>query len=171
MTTASLWLPQPDIRENGRYNDNAAQVAFYRKALERIRALPGVTEAAGATRVPFNSGRFKSRLEIEGRDAERDGTAVAEGSSASTRYFATLGIPLKTGRDFDERDVEGGEPVLIVSESFARRFFPGEDPLGKRLRFPVNPGNPRTELPTAAALDVDRRRRRRREGRIPRPRG
>jgi putative ABC transport system permease protein len=139
VTTASLWLPQPDIRENGRYNKNSEQAAFYRKALERIRALPGVAEAAGATRVPFNSGRFTSRLEIEGRDPERDGTAVAEGSGASSRYFATLDIPLKAGRDFDDRDTEDGARVLIVSESFARRFFPGEDPLGKRLRFPGLP--------------------------------
>jgi predicted permease len=149
VTTASLWLPQPDIRENGRYNDNAPRAAFYRKALDRIRSLPGVTEAAGATRVPFNSGRFKSRLEIEGRDAERDGTAVAEGSSASTRYFATLGIPLKSGRDFDERDIEGGAPVMIVSESFARRYFPGEDPIGKRLRFPGLPQQ--RQVPASAA--------------------
>ncbi len=136
VTTASLWLPQPDIRENGRYNENSAQAAFYRKALERIRALPGVAEAAGATRVPFNTARFSTRLQIEGRDPERDGTVVAQGSGASTRYFATLGIPLKAGRDFDDRDVEGSEPVIIVSESFARRAFPGEDPLGRRLRFP-----------------------------------
>ncbi len=139
VTTASLWLPQPDIRENGRYNENSAQAAFYRKALERIRALPGVTEAAGATRVPFNTARFTTRLQIEGRDPERDGTVVALGSGASTRYFATLGIPVKAGRDFDDRDVEGGEPVIIVSESFARRAFPGEDPIGRRLRFPGRP--------------------------------
>jgi len=136
VTTASLWLPQPDIRENGRYNRNAEQAAFYRKALDRVRALPGVVEAAGATRVPFNGGRFPSRLEIEGRDPERDGTVVAEGAGASSRYFAALGIPLKSGRDFDDRDTEEGAGVLIVSESFARRFFPGEDPIGKRLRFP-----------------------------------
>jgi predicted permease len=138
VTTASLWLPQPDIRENGRYNESSAQAAFYRKALERIRALPGV-EAAGATSVPFNTRPFTTRLQIEGRDPERDGTAVAAGSSASTGYFRTLGIPLKAGRDFDERDAEGGEPVMIVSETFARRFFPGEDAIGKRLRFPGRP--------------------------------
>ena len=139
VTTASLWLPQPDIRENGRYNESSAQAAFYRKALERIRALPGVTEAAGATSVPFNTRGFTTRLQIEGRDPERDGTAVATGSSASTRYFSTLGVPLKAGRDFDERDADSGERVMIVSESFARKFFPGEDPLGKRLRFPGRP--------------------------------
>ena len=67
---------------------------------------------------------------------------MAEGSGASSRYFATLGIPLKAGRDFDDRDTEDGARVLIVSESFARRFFPGEDPIGKRLRFPIPPQRP-----------------------------
>src|SRR5262249_25481924 len=98
VTTASLWLPQPDIRENGRYNDLAPQTAFYRRALEKIAALPGVESAAGATRVPFNSAIFPSRLEIEGRDSERDGVAVAVSSSASIGYFRTLEIPLKAGR-------------------------------------------------------------------------
>jgi predicted permease len=150
VTTASLWLPQPDIRENGRYNDSAVRADFYRKALERIRSLPGVSDAAGATRVPFNSSRFRSRLEIEGRDPERDGVAMAEGSNTSTRYFATLGIPLKAGRDFDERDSGQGAPVVIVSESFARRYFPGEDPLGKRLRFPGSPQQRQGVAPQAA---------------------
>src|SRR5262249_55896742 len=101
--------------------------------------------AAGATRVPFNSAIFPGRLEIEGRDSERDGVAVAVGSSASIGYFRTLEIPLKAGRDFDEHDAASGAPVVVVSESFAKKYFPGEDPLGKRIRGAGQPLQRRTD--------------------------
>jgi predicted permease len=136
VTTASLWLPQPDIREQGRYNENSDQAALYRKVLERLRAVPGVTQAAGATRVPFGNGVWKNRYHIEGRDPEQGGTAVAEISSATSDYFETLRIPLKRGRGFTENDAEKAMPIVVVNETFARTFFRGEEVLGRRMRAP-----------------------------------
>jgi predicted permease len=140
VTTASLWLPQPDIREQGRYNENADQIALYQKVLERLRALPGVSHAAGATRVPFGNAVWTNRFHIEGRDPEQGGTAIAEISSATTDYFEALRIPLKRGRTFTEHDAEKSMPVVIVNEAFARTFFPGEDVLGRRMRAPGRTG-------------------------------
>ena len=142
VTTASLWLPQPDVREQGRYNESADQAALYRKVLDRLRGVPGVAQAAGATRVPFGNGVWINRYHIEGRDPEQGGTAIAETSSATTDYFETLRIPLKRGRPFTENDAEKAMPVVVVNETFARTFFPGEDVLGKRLQTPGRVSGP-----------------------------
>jgi predicted permease len=134
VTTASLWLPQPDIREQGRYNETHQQAALYTKVLDRLRSVPGVAQAAGATRVPFGNGVWTNKYFIEGRDPEQGGIAIAEASSATSGYFETLRIPLKRGRAFTDNDAEEAMPVLIVNETFARTFFPGEDALGRRMR-------------------------------------
>jgi putative ABC transport system permease protein len=133
LVTASMWLPQPNAPETGRYFKNAAQVVLYRRILERVRQLPGVEAADGATQVPFGGSPNRNSFVIEGRDPARGGLGAAEFPSASTGYFATMGIPLKRGRGFDTRDVETAAPVAVVSESFAKRFFPGEDVIGRRI--------------------------------------
>ena len=133
LVTASMWLPQPNLPETGRYFKNAAQVVLYRRILERVRAIPGVQAADGATRVPFGGFPNMNPFVVEGRDPERGGLGTAEFASASAGYFGTMAIPLKRGRAFDTRDVETAAPVAVVSESFAKRFFPGEDAIGKRI--------------------------------------
>jgi len=137
VTTAGVWLPQPDIRETGRYFTPAQQMAFFKRAIERIGALPEIASAAGATRVPFGNGRSRARLQVEGRDPDQGGTVISEASGVSIGYFDTLRIPLKRGRAFTEHDDAQGAPVAMVSEAFVRQFFPGEDPIGKRVR-PAN---------------------------------
>ena len=137
VTTAGVWLPQPDIRETGRYFTPAQQMAFFKRAIERIGTLPEIESAAGATRVPFGNGRSRARLQIEGRDPDQGGIVISEASGVSVGYFDTLRIPLKRGRAFTEHDDAQGAPVAIVSEAFVRQFFPGEDPIGKRVR-PAN---------------------------------
>jgi putative ABC transport system permease protein len=146
LVTASVWLPQPNIPENGRYFKNEPQVLLYRRILDRVRAIPGVEAADAATRVPFAAFPAINQFLIEGRDPERGGTGAADFSSASTGYFATLGIPLKSGRVFDAHDVEGSARVAIVSESLARRFFPGENAVGRRIAFPL-PASPAPGAP------------------------
>ncbi|MFY9550833.1 MAG: FtsX-like permease family protein, partial [Thermoanaerobaculia bacterium] len=140
VTMASLWLPQPNIPEDGRYFKDGAQVTLFKRILERVAALPGVTHAAAATRVPFGLSRANLAFQIEGRDPDRGGAGGAELSSVSTEYFRTLGIPVVQGRAFMDGDRETAAPVVIVSESFAHRFFPGEDALGRRIRQPGRNG-------------------------------
>ncbi len=140
VTTASLWLPQPNIPEDGRYFKNEAQVVLFRRILDRVAAIPGVEHAAAATRVPFGRSRADLAFQIEGRDPDRGGAGGAELNRVSTEYFRALGIPLVQGRLFTDADDEQAAPVVIVSQSFARQFFPGEDAVGRRIRQPGRNG-------------------------------
>ena len=142
MTTASLWLPQPNIPENGRYFQNDAQVTLYKRILERVGALSGVASVAASTRVPFGNNRGGGAFEIEGHDPDREGRAGSQFASVSTGYFQTLRIPLVRGRVFTDQDAEKAMPVAVVSESLARKFFANEDPVGKRVRFPSRTPTP-----------------------------
>ena len=140
LVAANLWLPQPNQAETGRYYKHPARAILIRKIFQRLSQLPGVEAAASATSVPFDSNHTTSPFEIEGRDPDRGGTGASEQTSVSPGYFSTLGIRLREGRAFTERDSEETAPVAIVSESFTQRFFAGEDPLGHRLRLPTRDG-------------------------------
>jgi putative ABC transport system permease protein len=171
LTMASLWLPQPNIPETGRYFEDGAQVVLYRRILENLRQAPGIHAVTAATRAPF-AGRFGSSFYIEGRDPEKGGAGGAELSSASTDFFRVLGVPLRSGRLFTDQDAENGEPVAIVSESLARKYFPAGDAIGQRVRIPTRtgPGSRPSPLPSpwmkivgivgdvkTQALDLDNR--------------
>jgi putative ABC transport system permease protein len=116
-----------------RYMDHAKRTSFYRQTLERVRALPGVVSASYASRQPLSSLRGIYSLTIEGRSAQGGLAMEADHRQISPEYFATLGVPLRQGRAFDEHDTLGTEPVAIVNETMARRFWPDESPIGKRF--------------------------------------
>ena len=139
LTLASVWLAQPNLPETGRYYEDGAQIVLYRKILDRLRDVPGIREAAAATRVPFGA-PFGSRFLIEGRDPDNGGAGGGELSSASADFFGVLGIPLRSGRLFTDHDDAGAERVAIVSESLARKYFPDGDALGHRLQIPTRAG-------------------------------
>ena len=127
-------------------------VAFYEQFYQRLAALPGSTSAALTDRVPLTGGQTPAPVAVIGRPvppmSER---AQANRHLVSPRYFSTLGIPIRAGRDFDERDSARVPHVVIVNETFARQHFPGEDPIGRTLI-----------TGHGAAAVADRRRRRRR---------
>jgi predicted permease len=101
------------------------------RLLERIRALPGVEHAAAAPSLPFERG-----LNFPVDIAERPELAIGavELRFVSSDYLATLDIPLRGGRDFDDSDVAGAEPVAIVNEAFARHFWNNASPLGQTIQ-------------------------------------
>jgi putative ABC transport system permease protein len=128
--TARLDLPA------SKYPDKERQAAFAAQALERVRTLPGVESAGVVSDLPFSGSRSTSSFEIEGRaaSAEPDSlTPQADYRRASPDYFRAIGIRLARGREFTERDGKDAPPVAVVNEAFARRFFRGDDPVGKRL--------------------------------------
>ena len=125
--TAQLGLPPEQY-------DRDKLVAFYEQFYQRLTMLPSSTSAALSDRVPLTGGQVPAPVAIVGRPvppmSER---AFANRHLVSPKYFATLGIPIRAGRDFDERDSSRVPHVVIVNETFARHHFPGEDPLGRTL--------------------------------------
>jgi predicted permease len=122
-----------------RYPDAASGRRLCEGLLERLRALPSVEAAGTAASLPLTIDYSVGWFEIEGRPPwPKEDEPVAQYQRADAGYFGSLGIALKRGRLFDEHDREGAEPVMVVNESFARRHFPGEDPVGKRVRWTLS---------------------------------
>jgi predicted permease len=125
--TAQLVLPPQ------RYPEEKL-VAFYEQLHRRLATLSGSTSAALTDRVPLTGGQSPAPVAVMGRPvppmSERP---HANRHLVSPRYFGTMGIPIRAGRDFDERDSARVPHVVIVNETFARRHFPGEDPIGRTL--------------------------------------
>ena len=112
------------------------QAAFYRELLPRLEALPGVQSAAISNSLPLTRMAPRTVLTIEGRppvpNSERPWVEISE---VSKDYFRTMGVRLLAGRWFTEHDDERAPVVVVINETLARRHFPGEDPIGKRLVF------------------------------------
>ncbi|MDQ5837106.1 MAG: ABC transporter permease, partial [Acidobacteriota bacterium] len=123
-----------------KYKDEARQADFLRQVLRRVETLPGVRASGAVAGLPLG-GNFASRyFEIEGRPPRPAGEGLnANFNLASPGYFRALGVPLVSGRQFDERDAAGAPEVVVINETMARRFWPDENPLGKRLRIANNP--------------------------------
>lgn len=121
---------------SARYRSPEAQQRFAEQALATIRAVPGVTSLAAVNNVPMSfSWSRNHHVETEGRPPWPAGGAPdVEFRTASPEYLATLGIPLREGRFFEDRDQAASIPVAVVSETMARRFWPGESPIGKRIQ-------------------------------------
>jgi predicted permease len=119
----------------GKYKEDAQFVAFFRQAMERIRALPGVRNAGMVNFLPLYGGLGSATgFTIEGRPEPPPGQGPGTNVRASdSNYFNAMGIPLLRGRNFSDREESEPRPVVIISESLARQYFPGEDPLGKRI--------------------------------------
>ncbi|HEX8144506.1 MAG TPA: ABC transporter permease [Pyrinomonadaceae bacterium] len=117
-----------------RYKENAQTVNFYERLMQRVQTLPGV-EKAGLTRgLPMNGG-IESGITVEGQEvANTKDTVVAVNLTVTPDYFRAMNIPLVRGRYFTDQDKTGSPPVVLVDEMLAARFFPTEDPIGKRLK-------------------------------------
>ena len=121
-------LSLPDVRY-----PSEKQVRFYSDLMTRIRALPGVQSASAVMPLPLSGDRFGISFQIEGRPVAPKDEPSADMFIAETNYFRTMGIPIVKGRDFEDRDQHSSTPVVIITEQFARQYFPGEDPVGKRI--------------------------------------
>jgi putative ABC transport system permease protein len=133
LLTMSVVLPQQ------KYPDHARRSAFFSELTSRVGALPGVRSAAVTNWIPLTMQGDTFGVSVEGRpDPGPDKRPDVITRVISPGYFNTMGIQLLRGRQFDEQlDREDSMPVAVVSETTARRLWPGEDPLGKRIQ----PGN------------------------------
>jgi putative ABC transport system permease protein len=128
LLTFKLLLPET------KYKEPQEQTAFFKQVIERTKTLPGVKEASAASYLPFTGLAAATGFTIEGQPepapGQRPGVDVRV---IDPNYFRTMGIPLLQGRTFTER--EGSEPsnVVIINETMAQQYWPGQDPLGKRV--------------------------------------
>lgn len=113
--------------------DDARSRRFYEQALDRIRALPGVRSAALASRAPLSINFNIEQFHVPGVPSKDDRGFPIANARVSPEYFATLGIPILEGRGFTEADKPESPRVIVVNETLARRFFPGQSAIGKRL--------------------------------------
>jgi predicted permease len=114
-----------------KYDDGAPRTQFYDQLLERVRALPGVEHAAITMTVPVVDFDPNGQFDIEGGE-------IGDGDAAyrvvSPGFFETMGTPILRGRGFSGTDRAGTEDVIVINDRLAREFFPGESPIGKRMR-------------------------------------
>jgi len=121
------------------YPDRPQIVAFYTQLLDRIKALPGVQSAGLTSSLPLTGNNTDVNFLVEGRPQPPSNQQPAAWySQVSPDYFRAMGMRLVKGRVFTEQDNEQAPRVVIISETLARRYFPGEDPLGKRIGSPNN---------------------------------
>ena len=118
----------PEIKYN---TDKQSQ--FFADLKTRLEATPGVQSASAIYPLPLSRERFVISFKIDGRPVAPKDEPSAEFFTTGVGYFRTMGIPVLKGRDFEDRDKHGSTPVIIVSETFARQFFPNQDPIGKRI--------------------------------------
>jgi putative ABC transport system permease protein len=118
------------------------QTAFADELRERLEAIPGVRAVAAGRPLPQQGHEMRIAFDIEDRPVAAPDRPRSDAALVTPGFFTTLGIPLLRGRDFTERDGGDAPPVLVVNQAFARRFFPGEEVIGRRIR----PGAGRTPV-------------------------
>lgn len=121
------------------YDTEAKQLAFTEAVIERFKQVPGVTHAAVTHVMPFSGNNYTLGLEFEGRDIAQGDLPSTACYAVSPDYFRAMGIPLLRGRGFTAQDRADSTRVAIISQSLAQRFFPNEDPLGKRINMTNGP--------------------------------
>ena len=113
--------------------DYKKQAQFFIDLKNHLESTPGVQAASSILPLPLSGDRFGISFQIEGRPVAPKDEPSADFFTTGVGYFRAMGIPIIKGRDFDQRDQHGSTPVIIITETFARQFFPNEDPIGKRI--------------------------------------
>ncbi len=137
MLTMHLSLPMT------KYSEAPQRANFYKQVINDVRALPGVQSVGAVSVLPLSGGGSSGSFRIEGRDVPQ-GQSLPHGArwAATSDYFKTMGIPLIRGRYFEDRDTSEALPVAIIDQALAQKYWPNEDPLGKRIAFEGTRDNP-----------------------------
>ncbi len=132
--TDQVLIMSVDLGRQG-YTEERAQ-EFYGQLLDRVTALRGVRSASWGQTVPLGGPLWVTCFAREGHQADRPRPMIGQ-NVVSPGYFATMDIPLVAGRDFSARDRKASSPVVIINETLARNFFPGQNPIGRRVFLPM----------------------------------
>ena len=133
--SAQLWMPVPNDPTSGPYFSHPQRLAFLRTSLDRIRAIPGLDGAAWVSQLPVGRSATTTPFLVEGDAPATTPTNRAQQTVVTDGYFETMRIPVLGGRAFTPADDTTKPPVVVVSQSFVRRYFPNANPIGRRLRF------------------------------------
>jgi putative ABC transport system permease protein len=118
---------------DSRYGKPQQAAGFVRQLIDRVKQLPGVSSAAVAWWIPLSGSDIAFDVDVEERPLPEPQRGSSQANSVTPDYFKTLGIPIVRGRGFTDRDTIDAPKVAVVNEAFVRQFFPGEDPIGKRI--------------------------------------
>jgi len=121
--------------DSAKYSQEGRNLDFVEQLLPRLESIPGVTGVAVANDLPLEGQETTTNPTVEGREPAQPGEQLLIGvHSVNTNYFRALGVPLQHGRFFDQRDAINAPPVVIVNKTAARRLWPDDNPIGKRIR-------------------------------------
>jgi putative ABC transport system permease protein len=141
LLTARVSLPQ------AKYQKPEQTLDFFRKAVERVRQIPGVQSASMVNFLPFSGPGAATRFWVANRPEPPPGQFPTTDVRVCERdYFHMMGIPLIKGRTFSEREEATKSDVVIINAAMAREFFPDEDPIGKRIHINMMPNPPACEI-------------------------
>jgi putative ABC transport system permease protein len=127
--TFRMRLPTDNLYKNDR-----EQAAFYRRVLDNVQQIPGIQSAGLSNVLPLGQQNDREYFTIEKRPLPPGQTLVADFRRISPRYLNTMGIALLRGRMLSDRDGRDAPPVILIDETLARQYFPGENPLGRRMQ-------------------------------------
>ena len=144
-----IWLPVPNDPKQDHYGAKE-RVVFVREVLRRVRQLPGIAKAAMATDVPLSQVAAPFQITVEGLNSRAGEATLADIIGVSPDYFEVLGTPLVSGRFFTDSDQNGSPTVVLVDRGTAARYWPGQSPLGKRLKL----GSLQAKTPWATVVGV-----------------
>jgi putative ABC transport system permease protein len=116
------------------YKDDAAQTAFYRQAIENLKNVPGVESASAAVTLPLVNGTYFINLQVDAQSPHAEERPFVDSNAVLPGFLAIMKIPILQGRDFTTSDGADSPPVAIIDEVLAASMWPGQNPLGKRLR-------------------------------------
>jgi predicted permease len=151
VTTARTWIAVPNNPELDPYRTPVARVTLVKRLIDRLRAIPGVEAAAMTTTVPIQQAPAKAPIQIPGRTLDAE-AAVAGFAVVSPDYFSVLRVPVIRGRAFAETDDTTSAQVAIVDEELERRFFDGQDAVGRRIQ--IGRGGPNGDPPSLTIVGV-----------------
>jgi len=132
---------------------SAAAVHFDHEFTQRLSSLPGVAEVGQTSAIPVSGGNGTIRFVVEGRTTALGQEDECQIMTVSTGYFSSLKIPLADGRFFTENDSKDAPGVVVVSRAFLKAYMPGENPVGKRIRFTYDAKNPFLQI-VGVAVDT-----------------
>ena len=134
-----------------KYPDKEHRAPFFRELIRRVQTLPGVQSVAVASNLPLTYNGDSMPIGVEGRpDPPPDQSPDVVLRVISPGYFSTMGIPLVAGRDISEQDRPESNKVVVISEKTAQYFWPGQDPIGKRLK----PGSTTSDSPWREVIGI-----------------